>query len=540
MKGHIILVVVISYCYTAACGQQRAKKTSDSSRKAETWWKEQQLRLHDAKMIDSLSRLQEPRKPSFRATNPIDKEVLEEFYHSTAGPVWVHNTGWLSGDPCQSMWYGIRCSDSGAVLEITLPNNRLAGQLPLGLSRMANLEVLKLYNNIIGGTIPLSLFTIKSLKVLDLDNNQLLGSLPADISMPYLKNLSIAHNQLQGYLPDHWNVPNLEVISLPSNMLQGPLPPALSSLSNLKYLDLSQNAFTGSLPPEYGSLESLEVLWLFTNLFDNAVIPDSWNGLKKMRNFQADSLGGDLPELIGVNWSDLQVLILVNGYLTGSLPESFCYLKKLQYLHIFNNVLTGPLPKCICDLPEATLTSIDLSSNQITGTIPDCFDNLHNLTYFYMENNNLTGHLPRSLGACKRLYTIDLSNNYLTGSIPFLYANLKDTMNWFELDNNKLNEIEDGLEGFFTAISKKFCSLYGNPWSCPLPDYFQDNTCGARCSKCNSLDKHSSCKACVGSSECGWCSEGPNCLEGYTLGPSYPYSCASSDWIYGHEAECNN
>ena len=473
-----------------------------------------------------------------KPTNPTDKAALEEFYHSTAGPAWLKSNGWLAGDPCQSMWYGIRCNSMGDVVEIALGNNQLAGELPDVLSSMKSLTALILHHNTISGTLPQSLFTIKSLKAMDLRYNKLSGSFPSELALPYLTNLSMSNNELQGFLPSRWNCPNLEVISLSSNMLQGPLPNSLSTLSKLRYLDVSQNYFTGSFPSEYSSLVSLEIVWLFTNRFDDAAIPESWNKLVKMKNFQADSVTGDLPQLIGVNWSDLEVLIIVDGQLTGSIPESFCHLKRLRYLHLFRNSITGPLPKCLCDMPASPIISINLSYNQITGTIPDCFDNFADLRYFYMENNNLTGSLPHSLSTCKQLSTIDLSNNFLVGSIPALYANLKDTLNWFELDNNRLNAIEDGLEDFIITLSTKFCSFYGNPWSCPLPDYFGDKEyCTTRCSSCNTLEQHSSCEKCLASkSNCGWCAEGPNCLEGYTDGPYYPYKCV--EWKFGNKTSC--
>ena len=65
-----------------------------------------------------------------KPTNPTDKAALEEFYHSTAGPAWLKSNGWLAGDPCQSMWYRIRCNSMGDVIEIALGNNQLAGELP--------------------------------------------------------------------------------------------------------------------------------------------------------------------------------------------------------------------------------------------------------------------------------------------------------------------------------------------------------------------------------------------------------------------------
>ncbi|XP_019856969.1 PREDICTED: probable leucine-rich repeat receptor-like protein kinase At1g35710 [Amphimedon queenslandica] len=475
---------------------------------------------------------------SSKPTTPSDKDALEEFYHSTAGPAWLQNAGWLSGDPCQSMWYGIRCTPSGDVVEITLSHNGLAGQLPPKLSEMKNLQILRLYDNYISGILPISMFTIQSLIVLDLDQNQLSGNLPSVISLPYLTNLSLASNQIDGFMPYSWNCPNLQSVSVSSNNMIGPLPSSLSKLPKLKYLDLSDNIFTGPFPPEISALTSLETLLFQRNRGSSGVaptIPESWHTLVNLKNFQVDGLSGDLPDIFD-SWSKLEVLKVTFGQLTGEIPMSLCNLKSLQTLVISNNMITGTLPSCICKLSSTTMTSIDLSSNHLTGHLPDCFGSLHNLTDLTLASNNFSGNLPASLGACSHLNSLYLAYNRFTGSIPYTYAKLE--LKTLEIQGNKLSTVDDGLEQFFTGIS--FCSLYDNPWSCPLPTYLSNNTnCNPTCSKCNSLDKHTSCKACVSSSECGWCTEGPNCLEGTNQGPTYEYNCEPSNWIYGIEAACN-
>ena len=486
---------------------------------------------------DSNYVLKELNKPSAEPTNPTDKEILEEFYRSTAGPAWLQNAGWLSGDPCQSMWYGIRCSQSGDVVEITLSHNQLAGELPSSLGNMKSLQVLRLYDNIISGILPLSLFTMKSLTVLDLDNNQLYGTLPTEISMPALTNLSLSSNQIGGYLPFHWNCPQLHTITLISNSIIGPLPSSMSELSSLKYLDLSGNIITGGFPPELGSLTNLETFFFRQNRGNEAgpSIPEAWRKLESMKNFQADSLTGDLPDIIG-SWSNLEVFSISYGQLTGELPTSICNLKSLQILTITSNMISGTIPRCLCDLPATTMTNIDLSTNHLTGEVPDCFGGLHNLTYFDLSNNNFSGNLPSSLGSCSRLTNIQLGANRFKGSIPYTYAKLTK-LHTFEVEGNKLNTVDDGLEQFFNYVT--YCSLYGNPWTCPLPSYFAGTRCNPECSKCNSISAHTSCKECMSASECGWCTEGPNCLEGTIQGPTYEYKCEPSNWIYGIEAACN-
>jgi Leucine-rich repeat (LRR) protein len=476
---------------------------------------------------------------SIHAANDVEeRQVLEELYRYTSGPTWVEKAGWLSGDPCKSAWYGILCNQDGHIIGITLTNNKLAGQIPSSISGLKYLQVLRLFGNNIGGIMPQSLFTLTSLKILDISSNLMIGSLPSDFSLPLLTNISVAHNQLEGFLPTKWNCPLLEYFEVQYNMFQGPLPSGLAASPNLQYLDVSNNHFSGKLPPELGQLSVLRVLWITNNNFDSPELPSSWEGLLCMRDFRANGLSGVIPEFFG-DWANLEHLYLNNGQLNGSVPQSLCGLRRISTISFAYNSLSGTFPECLCkDFPygAVTLTTIDFSSNHLTGPLPDCFDNLYNFTNLNVDNNNISGELPPSFGLSETIKVINVSSNRLTGSVPYSYANL--VLDTLYIDDNKLNSFDKGLDNFFKSVTS--CSVYDNPWSCPLPNYFNGTRCRPTCSKCNSLDKHNSCNACVGASECGWCKEGPNCLEGTSGGPTYEYKCQTSEWIYGNQAECNN
>ena len=506
--------------------------------KSKAWWKKQNAILHKTKKEEALILRSFPCKHVNVTTSTEDRVSLENFFHSTDGQNWINNTGWMKGDPCTDMWFGVCCSDSGRVTEINLPSNFLLGQLPQFISSLDALQALRLYDNSISGTIPTDIYEMKSMQVLDLENNRLEGSLPDSLSMPQLTNLSLANNMLEGFLPTNWNTPKLRVVSLSANKFQGPLPPNIGALTDLERLDLSNNILSGSLPSDYGKLASLQNLWLFVNQFNRAEIPNSWSGMVNLKNIQMDALKGSMPEWIGKSWKHLEVLIFVNGNLTGSLPSSICDLNNIQYFHIFYNNISGEIPICICNLPAYSLLSIDISNNQLTGTIPGCLGNLQNLFYIYLENNNLHGQLPSSLGNLKHLYSLDVSTNSLYGPIPSSFSALKSTLNQFGLGNNKLNGFSDGLESFFDQIATKSCDLYGNPFPCPIPSYVPQN-CNARCNTCNTGDNRLSCQKCTANDYCGWCNEGLNCLNGYGEdGPGYPYHCKQSNWYYGKNPHC--
>lgn len=470
-----------------------------------------------------------------RTSQNNDKMILENLYHSTAGSYWTIASGWLKGDPCDDKWYGIKCSLDGRVTEINLSNNSLTGQLPNQLDALDTLEALRLYDNFIGGQLLLEIFDIKTIKVLDLDSNNLGGNLPPTLNSPLLNNLSISHNKLTGFLPVQWNTPLLEYVQLSNNMFVGPLPPGLSKVSKLRELDLSFNFFSGSLPSEYGNLKALQKLILIGTTH-NGSVPQEWSGMSSLTTVHISSVQGSFPSWIGTSWTQVEGLILYNGGLSGPLPNSLCKLQKLNKLQLSNNVLSGQIPDCICELSGTQFTYLDLSYNKLSGQIPDCLSSLTNLTSISLQSNELTGQLPPSLGDLKKLELFQADDNLIHGTIPATYNKLAKagTLNEFSLYFNSLSSIDSELETFMKYISTRphRCFLFGNPFSCPLPTFF-NSTCGASCSQCNSGRKHMSCESCVGDSKCGWCTEGPNCIEGTAHEPTFSWSCAKSDWKYG-------
>lgn len=462
-------------------------------------------------------------------TNPDDRDAVEALYHSTNGPKWANNTGWMKGDPCTyPYWFGLYCID-GRVLQINLVYNQLSGPLPSALERASALQVIRLYSNVITGEIPAGLFTIKSLQVLDVNTNQLTGTLPSEIQLANLTQLVLYGNNLNGRFPNTFHAPKLEVLEISSNTLEGNLPEGLSESTGLTELVVSRNAFTGVLPSSYGSLVKVKRLWTFYNNFDRPTIPDSYRQLVNLVEVQADGLYGPIPEWIGSSWRKLQYLILINGWLSGSFPESVCNCGDMISLRLFNNSLKGELPNCLCQMQK--MTDFEVSDNQLTGSIPDNFQSCTNLETLYLSRNNFTGTFPASVGGLGDLTVVDVSNNGLYGTIPNAINGLTGVAE-FAICFNMFSDIESGVEDFFKRIVDYTCLFYNNPWSCPLSTQIPKE-CSARCSTCNAQAQHQSCSACVQSSGCGWCAKGENCLESRGQGPDIYYQCMPEDWKVG-------
>ncbi len=537
MMAKLVFVV----CVLVVLGSSNARKITSKQRqqaqqlRADKFFDIQEAKLH-AKLkhrLDKISTsLRTPVKQA-KKTDPGDIEALQAFYKSTNGDKWTNNTGWMKGDPCADpVWQGVYCRD-GRVLQLNLVANQLSGPLPAALAKATQMQVLRFYTNFLTGSIPTEIFEMKALQVFDVNNNQLTGELPSEISMGNLTDLILYTNKLTGNVPNI-NAPMLKNLELSSNSFTGPLPEGLSMSKNLEQLVVSRNMITGKFPSSYGVFSKLQLLWTFYNIFDHPTLPASWAGMTSMQQIQADGLYGVMPDWFS-EWKDLQIFVLINGQLTGNFPTSICDSLKLQNLRIFNNSLTGQIPRCICTFK--TLSDIEISDNQFTGPMPDCIGNVLSLTSIFFSRNNFSGELPPSIGQLVSLETLDVSENLMTGRIPSTINNLNSEIAEFAVCYNKFSEIDSGLEDFFDRIKNYGCAFYDNPWSCPVSSEVPKE-CDAVCSKCNTGSQHTDCNSCIGSAGCGWCSQGPNCIEGEATGPDVGYRCVPSQWTYGSSASC--
>ena len=251
-------------------------------------------------------------KPSYKATNPDDIQVLLALYNSTNGDAWSYNDGWLKGDPCGNpLWYGIYCMD-GRVLQIIFIDNNLDGKIPAELAKATALQVVRLNINILTGSIPEEIFSLQSLQIFDASINKLSGKLLSTISMANLTDLVLYDNTIYGDLPS-FNCSMLQTLVLYSNGFSGQLPDSLSLSTGLKELDVSYNHLNGTLPSSYGVFKQLRRLLIQGNNYDNdrPTIPNSWRNMTSMQVIIAE-LFGVLPDFFS-DWRDLQILNFSGG-----------------------------------------------------------------------------------------------------------------------------------------------------------------------------------------------------------------------------------
>jgi hypothetical protein len=212
------------------------------------------------------------------AISALEREALIALYNSTNGDNWHNKDNKWKEPPLdddgfslpgtENTWFGITCTDENTtVVRINLMLNNLAGEIPVELEDLKNLNYLNLWGNQLTGTIPPNLGALKSLTYLDFLSNQLTGSIPPELgNLTNLQELLISNNQLTGTIPKELgNLLDLTSLVLCQNKLTGSIPPELENLTNLEFICLQNNALTGTIPKELGALTNLQEVLLSAN-----------------------------------------------------------------------------------------------------------------------------------------------------------------------------------------------------------------------------------------------------------------------------------
>jgi len=114
--------------------------------------------------------------------------------------------------------------------------------------------------------------------------------------------------------------------------------------------------------------------------------------------------------------TSLEVLLLNDNILTGSIPSGVGELTLLQYLSIGQNNLSSTIPSVIGEL--SSMIGLYLTSNALSGTIPSELGQLTDLDYLELGNNDLTGSIPTELIFNKTYINFDVYGNELSNLTP--------------------------------------------------------------------------------------------------------------------------
>ncbi|KAL5574418.1 hypothetical protein UlMin_016117 [Ulmus minor] len=356
---------------------------------------------------------------------------------------------------------------------LMLVDNHFYGRIPTELSSLRHLRLLDLRQNNFHGPIPefhpipsnLSLVDFSennlnttlspsffsnftSLLVFDVSGNSITGQIPKEVgNCVKLWSLNFYNNQLYGELPHSLiNLTQLYNFDVENNSLVGELPSKIvRNWPGLIYLHLSLNNFSAhdnntNLDPFFTSLENctlLEELQL-SGLQISARLPSSIARLGSRLNIlllQENQLLGSIPPAIG-SLSNLTTLNLTSNLLSGTIPAELSQLIMMEQLFLGHNLFPGPIPDFLGQFPHLGL--LDLSNNNLSGEIPASLGNLSQLMYLFLNNNSLSGKIPPTLGHCTVLNKIDLSHNRLTGMIPPEISGMSEVRIFINLSNNRL------------------------------------------------------------------------------------------------------
>ncbi|CAN6216581.1 unnamed protein product, partial [Urochloa humidicola] len=135
---------------------------------------------------------------------------------------------------------------------VMIQNNSFTGTLPAEIS--PNISRIEMGNNMFSASIPTS---ATQLQVFHAENNRIAGELPADMSkLANLTDFSVPGNRITGSIPASIKMlQKLNSLNMSTNMLSGTIPPgSIGQLLALTILDLSGNELTGDIPPDMGQI----------------------------------------------------------------------------------------------------------------------------------------------------------------------------------------------------------------------------------------------------------------------------------------------
>lgn len=248
----------------------------------------------------------------------------------------------------------------------------------------------------------------------------------------HMVQLELPHNSLAARtnFSDVFKMRSLKYLDLGDNQMAGNLDRRIGQAKNMKSLKLSNNHFHGTLPPEVGDIH-LSQLFLSNN-----------------------AITGRLPDFFGRTQQSLEIFLLDDNQLTGTVPE-LTNAPFIDWIDLGGNFLEGTIPESMFSL--STMATLHLQGNALTGPVSRDISKLENLFFLDLSSNQLTGNVPSELGSIFGLLELDLRDNHFEGEMPEEVCRKTEPSNTFILDYLVADCRPD--EGGDTEIICSCCSL---------------------------------------------------------------------------------
>ena len=308
-----------------------------------------------------------------------DRAALIAFYQATNGDNWQLNRRWLSDEPLDQ-WQGVTTNQEGAVTGLSLPNNRLTGELPPEFGHLLSLTELDLSENKLSGELPSEFDNLLSLTKLDLSENQLTACIPVRL-------------YYEGKLPGTYDKESLPFGSKEPTITACPEPDRENLSAVFRAMKRKQHPGPIGTWPGVRVDKSGHVKTLKLSLTGErpAVVPELARLSKLQVLSLSDASGEELPPELGT-LSNLRHLSITDSDLTGEIPPELGNLSNLTQLSLVSNQLSGEIPAELAKLSK--LVSLKLSDTQLSGEIPAELGQLSNLRYALLWGNSLSGCIP--------------------------------------------------------------------------------------------------------------------------------------------------
>ena len=223
---------------------------------------------------------------------------------------------------------------------------------------------------------------------------------------------------------------NLIQLNLKEALTEGPITEDFKSLRNLKELNLENNNMNGTLPDFLSSenFPALEILLLTNNQIEGT-IPNSHGTLSNLiqyrvaKNKLTKTIPPELANIAGLgtfHWT-LDERVAVYDLMCLLTMILLCFLNP-AYLDVSENELTGSVSPAIFELAELRILSLH-GNVDLEMELPSTINILSNLERLKLQSTRLRGIIPTPLYTIPNLKEINLRDTDITGVIDPSVAN---------------------------------------------------------------------------------------------------------------------